>query len=63
MQCLSRPSGVAYIASKSYYFGVGGGVSAFLAMVQADGAMRGEVAKTINDGLSTTREIVKLQWV
>lgn len=54
---------MAYIASKSYYFGVGGGVSAFLAMVQADGAMRGEVAKTINDGLSTTREIVKLQWV
>lgn len=62
MQCLKRPSGVAYIAAKSFYFGVGGGVAAFLELVKQDGALTGEAVKVLNDGQSNRREILKLCW-
>ena len=62
LQCLKRPSGVAYIAAKSFYFGVGGGVAAFLELVQRDGGLSGAVVKVINNGQSNRREIIKLCW-
>lgn len=47
LQCLKRPSGVAYVAAKSYYFGVGGGTAAFLRLVNEEGEM---VAKVLQVG-------------
>jgi hypothetical protein len=61
-QCLKRPGGVAYIAAKSHYFGVGGGVPEFLALVAADSALTAERVEAIEDGVSTRREILRLAW-
>lgn len=63
MQCLSKSNGVCYVAAKSFYFGVGGGIAAFVEMVAKDGEMKCEVVSTIEDGLSTKREILALRWV
>ena len=60
--CLKRPGGVAYIAAKSYYFGVGGGTAAFRQLVQADGALRVEGCRLYEDGASNRREILRLAW-
>jgi len=38
-QCLRRPDGVAYMAAKKYYFGVGGGTRRFLSLVEEDGEL------------------------
>ncbi|KAL4539930.1 hypothetical protein Ndes2437B_g01729 [Nannochloris sp. 'desiccata'] len=62
-QCLSKSNGVCYVAAKSFYFGVGGGIAAFVEMVAKDGEMKCEVVSTIEDGLSTKREILALRWV
>lgn len=61
--CLKRPGGEAYIAAKSYYFGVGGGTAAFRQLVQADGALRVEGCRLYEDGASNRREILRLAWV
>lgn len=63
MQCLNKPSGVCYVGAKSFYFGVGGGVAAFIEMVAEDGEMKCEVVSTIEDGLSNKREILALSWI
>jgi len=38
-QVLKPPDGVAFIAAKSFYFGVGGGTAAFAQRVQQDGTL------------------------
>ncbi len=62
VQCLQRPDGVAYIAAKSYYFGVGGGTAAFVKLVNGEGLMRAEVVRVLDDGLSNKREIIRLAF-
>jgi hypothetical protein len=63
MQCLKRPGGVCYVAAKSFYFGVGGGVAAFGELIKKDGDMKSEIVSTLEDGLSNKREILALRWV
>ncbi|CEO98971.1 protein-histidine N-methyltransferase [Plasmodiophora brassicae] len=60
-RCLKR-DGIAFVAAKTYYFGVGGSVQAFLDTVnQADGALHGAVIATLEDGQSNIREIVEIR--
>ena len=63
MQCLKKPGGVCYVGAKSFYFGVGGGVAAFVEMIAKDGEMKSDVVSTLEDGLSNKREILALRWV
>ena len=60
-QCLAA-DGVALIASKRYYFGVGGGTVALMALVERDSRMVSEVVEVMEDGQSNIREIVRLSW-
>lgn len=61
-QQLRHPSGVALIASKSYYFGVGGSVADFCALVQADRRFTCEPVRTFEDGQSNRREVLQVRW-
>ena len=57
---LLRPQGgVAYIAAKSYYFGVGGSVSSFTELVEKDGYFNIEKCHVVD--CEIFREILKLQ--
>ena len=58
-RCLSR-SGVALLATKRYYFGVGGGTQALIDLLGADLQMS-EVA-SFQDGRSNVREILRVEW-
>lgn len=65
---LLRVGGVALVAGKSYYFGVGGGMRAFETCVKAlagEMEMTVEIAKVheIRDGVSNVREIVRVQRI
>jgi hypothetical protein len=59
---LRRPSGVALVAAKSYYFGVGGSVAAFRSRVEADGRFTCSTVKVIEDGASNRREVLAIRW-
>ena len=52
-----RPGGVALIAAKSYYFGVGGSVASFKALAEADGRFELRLLRTLEDGSSNRREV------
>lgn len=54
-----RPGGVCLLAAKRFYFGVGGGTRAFLAVAEAAG-LRCEVAEVIEDRASNLRELCVL---
>lgn len=57
-------TGVALIAAKSYYFGVGGGTNAFASYCETYfGALRVERVKTISDGKSNVREILAIRKI
>lgn len=58
--CLRPGAGLAYVASKSHYFGVGGGTAAFAALAAADGTFECSQAAVLDDGLSNRREILRL---
>ena len=59
---LLRPQGgVAYVAAKSYYFGVGGSVSSFTELVKEDGYFNIEKCRVIDCEIS--REILKLHHI
>ncbi|XP_033762291.1 histidine protein methyltransferase 1 homolog [Pecten maximus] len=58
-QCLSK-DGVIYLAAKTHYFGVGGGVHLFEEFVKKEGCFRTEVALTIST--EVPRVILKLTW-
>jgi hypothetical protein len=58
--CLRPETGVAYIAAKSYYFGVGGGTAAFRQLVQRDGGYSCRAVAVVDDGLSNKREVLEL---
>ena len=59
--CLSG-GGVALVASKRYYFGVGGGTVELARWVAAEGRMECEVVEVLEDGQSNIREVVRLRW-
>jgi hypothetical protein len=59
---LRRPSGVALVAAKSYYFGVGGSVAQFRDLVERGGLLEHRGALTIEDGSSNRREVLELRW-
>ena len=54
--------GVALVASKRYYFGVGGGTVELMRWVERDGTMVCEVVEVLEDGHSNIREVVRLRW-
>lgn len=62
MQCLRPTTGQAWLAAKSYYFGVGGGTSSFIRLVEKDGTINVETVDVINDGASNKREILMLTF-
>ena len=51
-----RPGGTALIAAKSYYFGCGGSVAAFKALVSTDLSFTCTTVRTFEDGASNRRE-------
>ena len=53
---LKKPYGVAYVAAKTYYFGVGGGTRSFENVVKTDGVFDISVCKVYGDGVQ--REIL-----
>ncbi|KAF8387576.1 hypothetical protein HHK36_026230 [Tetracentron sinense] len=55
-KCMSRPHGVAYLAAKKHYFGVGGGTRRFLSVVEKDGVMEASLIAEVTDGSSNVRE-------
>ncbi|KAG7211023.1 hypothetical protein KM043_016384 [Ampulex compressa] len=57
---LRRDGGVGYIAGKTHYFGVGGGIRQFQCLVEEDDLFEVEVAWKSREGLQ--REILKLTW-
>lgn len=57
-----RPGGEAYVAAKSYYFGVGGSTAAFRGLVERDGELVAVDLGSIQDGVSNKRELIKLTW-
>ncbi|XP_054820874.1 LOW QUALITY PROTEIN: uncharacterized protein LOC129319820 [Prosopis cineraria] len=61
-KCLRYPDGVAYMAAKKYYFGVGGGTRRFLSVVEKDGIMISTLVAEITDGASNVREVWKLSF-
>ncbi|XP_078442820.1 putative methyltransferase family protein isoform X2 [Wolffia australiana] len=61
-KCLCRETGVAYVAGKKHYFGVGGGTRQFLRVVDDDGEMEGSVIAEIADGSSNVREVWKFSF-
>ena len=60
LQCLRPGVGQAWVAAKSYYFGVGGGTAAFKSLLTIDGTFESRLAAVIDDGASNKREILVL---
>ncbi|PNH06864.1 Histidine protein methyltransferase 1 [Tetrabaena socialis] len=62
-QLLQPPHGVALIAAKRYYFGVGGGMKSFRALVQRDGIFETSVVAQVEEkGSGNVREVVVLKF-
>jgi hypothetical protein len=61
MQSLLSPRGVALIAAKRYYFGIGGSTVAFRDLVASQKGWSCEVVDTVEDGRSNIREIMMLR--
>merc|ERR1739848_326976 len=57
---LKKDTGVAYIASKIFYFGVGGGIEDFSKIVKEDDDLDCTIVKTFDDGKSNRRQILKV---
>jgi hypothetical protein len=53
---------VAYVAAKSYYFGVGGGTAEFVRLVNGEGVMQARVVAVVDDGVSNKRDIIQLTY-
>ena len=61
-QVLQPPHGVALVAAKSYYFGVGGGTRSFAERVHADGILQCRSVWSSADGDSVKREVLELRF-
>lgn len=55
-----KPNGIGFVAAKTYYFGVGGGMRQFETIVKEDQMFNTEVVWKNSQGLQ--REILKLSW-
>ncbi|EFJ15099.1 hypothetical protein SELMODRAFT_180720 [Selaginella moellendorffii] len=58
-KCLRPYYGVAYVAGKKHYFGVGGGTRLFKHMVEEQGVLGAHLVAEFADGSSNVREIWK----
>ena len=57
-QVLQPPHGIVYVASKSYYFGVGGGTKSFRQLIKEDGIFEVTSVFTVEDPASgNVREV------
>lgn len=59
-----KHEGTAFIASKRFYFGLGGGSSELIRLLcesPYSGAFQGEVVWSVDDGKSNIREIVEVR--
>jgi SAM-dependent methyltransferase len=54
-----RPQGKAIIAAKRFYFGVGGGVSSFRALVDRLGKANTRIVASFEDGSSNIRDVLE----
>lgn len=62
-QLLQPPHGLALVAAKRYYFGVGGGTKSFRALVKDDGIFDVEVVAEVEEpGSSNVREVLALRF-
>ncbi len=62
--CLAfNPESGILIASKRYYFGVGGGVHSFLEYVEKKKQFKSTLCQSFEDGFSNVRDIVLLKWI
>ena len=59
---MKPPHAVAYIAAKSYYFGVGGGTRLFAAAAERDGVFQVDTVASFSDGASNVREILRVRF-
>ena len=50
----------SFIASKVYYFGVGGGITDFVKLVEKDETLMATVIKSYDDGKSNVRQMIKI---
>ncbi|KAI9141577.1 S-adenosyl-L-methionine-dependent methyltransferase [Paraphysoderma sedebokerense] len=57
---LLKPGGIALIATKTLYFGVGGGIRDFESLIQRDGLMKSRVVGVYDENVR--REIVEVSW-
>ena len=57
---MNKP-GIAFICSKKFYFGVGGGTSQFIDFVTSKAEFSIRVVKEYNDGVSNIRQILELK--
>lgn len=57
--CMKR-NGLALLANKTYYFGVGGSSKEFMEYVEKEGKLKYEIVHQITDGVN--RDILKLSW-
>ena len=55
------PNGRAIIAAKRFYFGVGGGVSSFVALVNQLGKAKVQVVASFEDGGSNIRDVLEFR--
>ena len=58
---LKKPNGIAYVAAKTHYFGVGGGTRSFEQLVKMDGVFDVSVCKVYTDGVQ--REILCMKYL
>lgn len=57
---LKEPNGIAYVAAKTHYFGVGGGTRSFEKLVKMDGVFEVSVCKVYTAGVQ--REILCMRY-
>ena len=57
---LKEPNGIAYVAAKTHYFGVGGGTRSFEKLVEMDGVFDVSVCTVYTDGVQ--REILCMKY-
>ncbi|XP_066140040.1 histidine protein methyltransferase 1 homolog isoform X1 [Euwallacea fornicatus] len=60
-QKLLKEDGIVYLAAKSYYFGVGGGISLFTDFLKKKNVFKYELCWNCPEGLK--REILKIQFI
>jgi 2-polyprenyl-3-methyl-5-hydroxy-6-metoxy-1,4-benzoquinol methylase len=60
---LRKPNGKAILASKRFYFGVGGGTTEFIAFVHTTcPSFYARVVSSVSNGSSNVRDVVELGW-